>query len=186
MTLRIISGELRGKKLSSVPGRMTRPTSDRVREAIFSIIGHQVIGAQVLDLFAGSGLMGIEALSRGAAFALFIDHHPKPISVIKKNLTACRFESVSSVRQIDLGGPRNTLTTCQNKFQLAFMDPPYDRQIIVPTLLRLHEGGVLDTGALIVVEHGSSLPPMDRDMPFLLSDQRKYGKTLVSFFNYTL
>ena len=102
MMLRIISGDLRGKKLFTVPGMTTRPTADRVREAIFNIIGSRVRQTRVLDLFAGSGLLGIEALSRGADFALFIDHHPKPISIIKKNLAACRYEPQSKVIQMDL------------------------------------------------------------------------------------
>lgn len=186
MALRIISGELRGKKLSSVPGLMTRPTADRVREAVFNIIGGRIPHTRVLDLFAGSGLLGIEALSRGAEFAMFIDYHPKPISVIKKNLAACRYLSCSNVRQMDLCGEKNHLRGYQPKFQVVFMDPPYDRRIIGSVLSRLHVSGVLDSGALVVAEHGAPEPSIDSDLPFLLTDQRKYGKTLVSFFDYTL
>ena len=186
MKLRIISGELRGKKLVSVPGLMTRPTADRVREAIFNIIGGRVRQSRILDLFAGSGLLGIEALSRGADFALFIDHHPQPISVIKKNLSACRYESQSRVIQMDLCKKKVNWKGWGPKFDLVFMDPPYDRHLIAPMLSRLHDSEVLAAGALVVAEHGGAEPPIESNAPFLLDDQRKYGKTLVSFFNYAL
>jgi 16S rRNA (guanine966-N2)-methyltransferase len=186
MHIRIISGELRGKKLFSVPGMMTRPTADRVRESIFNILGSRVRHARVLDLFAGTGVLGIEALSRGAECALFIDHHPKPISVIKKNLASCRYESHSKVLQMDLCKKGAGLNAFQPKFQLAFMDPPYDRHLIGPVLSRLHEGAVLEAGALVVAEHGAAAPSFESVTPFFLKDQRKYGKTLVSFFDYVL
>jgi 16S rRNA (guanine966-N2)-methyltransferase len=186
MNIRIISGELRGKKLFSVPGLMTRPTADRVRESIFNILGSRVRHARVLDLFAGTGILGIEALSRGAEFALFIDHHPKPISVIKKNLMACHYESQSKVLQMDLCKIGGRLNAYPPKFKLVFMDPPYKRHLIGSALSSLHENAVLEAGALVVAEHGAATPTFESVTPFVLKDQRKYGKTLVSFFDYTL
>ena len=186
MQIRIISGERRGKKLHSVPGLLTRPTADRVRESIFNIIGDRVRDTRVLDLFAGTGILGIEALSRGAEFALFVDDHSKPITVIKKNLAACHYESRSRVLQLDLSRAEKRMSVFEGKFQLAFMDPPYDQHLIAPMLSWLHQEAVLASGALVVAEHGVASPSFEPLAPFILADQRKYGKTLVSFLDYTL
>jgi 16S rRNA (guanine966-N2)-methyltransferase len=184
MLLRIIGGQLRGKKLHSVPGIRTRPTASRVREAVFNILASEVKGARVLDLFAGTGILGLEALSRGAQYAVFVDHHRQPFSVIQKNITACGFDAAARVLRCDLGQGLSWQHAWGGGFQLVFMDPPYNRGFITPTLARLHADNLLEKNAIVAVEH-SPLESIEA-APFILKDQRKYGKTLVSFFLYAV
>ncbi len=186
MHIRIISGERKGKNLFTVPGIATRPTSNRVRESVFQILGSRVLNARVLDLFAGTGALGIEALSRGAEFVLFVDYDRKPVSVIRKNLKICRYESHAKVLQLDLLKGSKWLTALGTQFGLAFMDPPYRQQAIPSMLDCLHENKTLSPDALVVAEHGTAEPPLEIKAPFCLKDQRKYGKTLVSFIDYIL
>lgn len=187
MSLRIIGGCRRGKKLYSAPGILTRPTTDRVREAIFNILASEVIDARVLDLFAGTGSLGLEALSRGAGYAHFIDNHRLPLSVIKKNITACRFEAIARVYQCDLQHDVNQLSVVGNGFDLVFLDPPYNQGFVEPTLAGLGAmPGLLKKDAIVIVEHTPFEPIDENIMPFVFKDQRKYGKTLVSFLLYTI
>lgn len=185
--VRVIGGERRGKKLLSVHGMATRPTADRVRESIFNIISSRVAGAMVLDLFAGTGILGIEALSRRACFAVFIDNCRAPIETIGKNLIACRFEARAKVIQQDVQTGLRWLKGNGPPFNLVFMDPPYLlKGLIGATLSHLHDSGALSPNALIVVEH-SVAEPLPEILPeFKQIDQRKYGKTLVSFIHYII
>jgi 16S rRNA (guanine966-N2)-methyltransferase len=184
--LRIIGGKLKGRKLRSVKGTATRPTADRTREAIFNIIAFQVRGTAVLDLFAGTGAFGIEALSRGAQSAVFIDISGQSISVLKENLSDLPLEGRTRVIRWDLTRDLNCLQPISPAFDLIFMDPPYCKNMITPVLGHLHTSQSLENGALIIVEH-SHLEPFTLDpWPFEISDRRKYGKTLVSFLNYVV
>lgn len=186
MHLRIIGGCLRGKKLYSAPGILTRPTANRVREAVFNILASEVIGARVLDLFAGAGCLGLEALSRGAGSAVLVDNHQLPISVIKKNISACRFEAVARVFRCDLRHDANQLSTVGDDVDLVFMDPPYNQGLVEPTLARLGTIGLLKKDAIVMVEHTPLEPIGENVTSFVVKDQRKYGKTLVSFLLYTI
>ena len=186
MSLRIIGGRLRGKKLCSVPGLLTRPTADRVREAVFNILASEVVGARVLDLFAGTGCLGLEALSRGARQAVFIDNHQQPVSVIKKNIVACRVESVSQVIRSDLRYNMNRISVGGGDFDLVFMDPPYNQGLIEPTLVLLDTKKLLKRNSIVMVEHTHLEPIGENITPFIVKDQRKYGKTLVSFLLYAI
>jgi 16S rRNA (guanine966-N2)-methyltransferase len=184
--VRIIGGERRGKKLLSVHGMSTRPTSDRVRESIYNIISSRVAEAMVLDLYAGTGILGIEALSRGARFALFIDNSRAPIETIRKNLFACRFETRAKVIQEDIQKGLRSIAVNNPPFNLVFMDPPYLKGLIRGTLSHLHNSHALSPNALIIVEH-SVEDPLPEILPvFKQIDQRNYGKTLVSFIHYII
>jgi 16S rRNA (guanine966-N2)-methyltransferase len=184
--VRIIGGERRGKKLLSVHGMATRPTADRVRESIFNIISSRIPEAMVLDLFAGTGILGIEALSRGARFALFIDNCRAPVETIRKNLVACRFETRAKVIQQDIQKGLRWLKAENIPINLAFLDPPYHMAIIGSTLSNLHESGALLPNALMVVEHSVTSPLVEIPSEFKRIDQRNYGKTLVSFIHYII
>lgn len=184
--VRVIGGERRGKKLLSVYGMATRPTADRVRESIFNIISSRVPEAVVLDLFAGTGILGIESLSRGARFALFIDNCRAPVETIRKNLIACRFEARAKVIQQDIHRGLGWLKKECPPFNLAFLDPPYQKGLIGSTLVHLHDSGVLAPNALIVVEHSVAEPLPGMLPEFEQIDQRNYGKTLVSFIHYII
>ncbi len=179
--LRIIGGALRGKKLHPIKGQSIRPTADRVRESIFNILAFQLPGQVVLDLFAGTGALGLEALSRGAAFAYFIDNRSDAIAVIRQNLQACRFTQRSLAVQWDVGTNIDCLRGCAPRPSLILMDPPYNRGLVRPTLESLRQSGILRRDTEIVVEHSPHEPiPVELEM-FKVTDQRAYGKTLVSF-----
>jgi len=186
MGLRIISGVLKGKKLYSARDQSIRPTADRLRESIFNILSHRVLKAVVLDLFSGTGAMGIEALSRGAESVLFIDNRKEALSVLKRNIESCNLDQIARVVKWDIRRNLNCLRSGNPCFDIAFIDPPYNKNLIKPTLFNLDQSHSLKGGACIVIEH-SFLESIPTDLPvFDLADQRKYGKTLVSFLNYLI
>ncbi len=180
MALRIIAGELRGRRLGVMPGLRTRPTADRTRGSIFNILGHAVRGTQVLDLFAGTGAYGIEALSRGAAAAVFVDIGRPALKVLTANLAACRLEARARVIRWDAGRNLNCLRGGGAPFQLVFVDPPYHAGLVAPALRHLESARCLTPGALIVVEHAED-EPVIATASFAPQDQRRYGRTRVSF-----
>jgi 16S rRNA (guanine966-N2)-methyltransferase len=182
--LRIISGTLRGKKLHPFHGKGIRPTSDRIREAIFNILFDRIPGAVVLDLFAGSGALGIEALSRGADKATFIDIAPAAVSLLKINLHSCCLEERARIIPWDIERNLNCLQSHDLRYNLIFLDPPYHRGMALPALTHLKKSHAMTPGACLVLEHGDAdeLPMPFGD--FGLLDQRRYGKTLVSFLTY--
>jgi 16S rRNA (guanine(966)-N(2))-methyltransferase RsmD len=172
--MRIVSGAWGGRRLQAPPGDATRPTSDRVREALFSILGARVAGARVLDLFAGSGALGLEALSRGAATATFVDSAPAAVRAVRANLEALGAEA--EVRRQDavrfLGGARDA--ACP--YDLVFLDPPYRLATRLGAELSERLPPVLASGATVVTE-SDRRRPLDLDLP--LSDERRYGDTLI-------
>ena len=186
MAIRIIGGELKGRKLVTVPGIKTRPTADRVRESIFNIIGTGVGGALVLDLFAGTGAMGIEALSRGAETVVFADHDTQALAALAKNIKTCSFESRARIIKCDILKNLNIIRSFSPAFNLVFIDPPYHQNLLQKTLSNLAECRGLENGARIVIEHSPREPISVIDQNFAISDQRSYGKTLVSFLIYML
>jgi 16S rRNA (guanine966-N2)-methyltransferase len=184
--LRIIAGSRRGKKLAPIKGERIRPTADRVRESIFNIITGWLDRALVLDLFAGTGALGIEALSRGARMAIFIDRDPSALVTLKKNIHACRFDQQSHVIRWDVSKDLQCFRPAEYRFDIVFMDPPYCEGLINSTLSNLSNQGLVSTDALIVVEHAVSEPLIGSPNEFTLSEQRRYGKTLVSFLRSVL
>ena len=148
--MRVISGTARGKKLLPVPGMSTRPTTDRVKESIFNIIQMQVRGARVLDLFAGTGQMGIEALSRGAAHCDFVDHDKGALAVVRKNVAACR---VSDRAALSLGAFAAFVSRCpRGQYDLIFLDPPYGGKILKDALSAIERFDILSKTGIIICE----------------------------------
>ena len=184
MTIRIIGGELKGRKLATVRGLKTRPTTDRVRESIFNILGNRIRGARVLDLYAGTGAMGIEALSRGAESVLFADDHKGALAALEKNINTCSLQDRSSTIKWNVFNNLNILRSHSPAFNLVFLDPPYDQHMIQPTLSNLVTSQCLESGSRLVVEHAQREPIPEKLPEFKISDQRRYGKTLVSFLIY--
>jgi 16S rRNA (guanine966-N2)-methyltransferase len=182
--VRIIAGSLKRKTLLSVPGLGTRPTSDRLRETLFNILGYDVKNATVLDLYAGTGAMGLEALSRGALFCTFIDNGREALTVIRKNIEACRLNEKSAVYGWDASQNLSRLKTTGHRFDLVFIDPPYHQNLVPPTLVNLVSSGCLAHGARLVIEHAIPDPVTLPSGFFSLTDYRKYGKTAVSFLSY--
>ena len=186
MGLRVIGGDLKKKKLRSVSGMAVRPTADRLRESIFNVIAATVSGAMVLDLFAGTGALGIEALSRGAAFAVFIDNYGKSLKVISENIHTCLLHEKAKLIKWNAAKNLNCLQSFPRAFNTVFIDPPYNQNLIKPVLSHLQESRCLADGATIIIEH-SFLETIPRNIPaFMLIDQRRYGKTLVSFLSYVV
>ena len=184
--LRVIGGELKRKKLHTIKGLNIRPTADRVREAIFNIIAHQVKGQKVLELFAGTGALSIEALSRGAEKALLVDKSRQAVAVIRRNIRVCGLEHRAMVVQRDVRLTLSHLPAPSDFFDLVFMDPPYSRGLIMPAFENLRQSDKLKKNALIVLEHPPEEIPSMENLGFYCHDSRCYGKTLVSFFHYVL
>lgn len=184
--MRVIGGKLRGRKLSPIKGSTIRPTADRLRESIFNIIATRVTDAAVLDLFAGTGAYGIEAMSRGARSAVFIDVSQTAISVITRNLKLCRLEAQSQVIRGDVSTGLRCLSVLDPSFDLVFMDPPYNRNFVADSLEHVQIYPILSSGNRLVVEHSPLEPLPSSLINFILLDQRHYGKSLVSILKYVL
>lgn len=183
--MRIVAGSLKGRAIVTPEGQNTRPTSDRARQAIFNVLEHApwaegLHEARVIDLYAGSGALGFEALSRGAAFCLFVDTDDGARGAIRENMDAyglfgrCRVHRRSAT---DLG-PRPG--SAGEAFTLAFLDPPYAKGLGEQTLARLLEGGWLAPGAIVVFERGSDEPEIDTP-GYERLDARDYGAARVLF-----
>lgn len=184
--MQVIAGQFKGRKLFAPPGRSTRPTSGKVREAVFNICADIVRGAMVADLFAGTGAMGIEALSRGARYAVFVEADRGAAELIKKNLTACRAQDRASVFCRDLRRAPRVLEYAGAAFDLVFMDPPYNAGVLAPALQNLIKSGTLAPEAVVVVEHSPSEPVYRDPDVFEEFDRRRYGKTVVSFLSHVV
>ena len=172
--MRIIGGAWGGRRLQAPPGDATRPTSDRVREALFSILGDRVAGARVLDLFAGSGALGLEALSRGAAGATFVDSAPAAVRALQANLDALGAEAV--VRRQDVLRFLGSARSQARDYDLVFLDPPYRLATRLGGRLSDELPHVLAPGATVVTE-SDRRDPLDLDLP--IPDERRYGDTLI-------
>ncbi|MFW6081367.1 MAG: 16S rRNA (guanine(966)-N(2))-methyltransferase RsmD [Desulfosalsimonas sp.] len=184
--MQIIGGRYKGRKLFAPPGRKTRPTSGKVREAVFNICASLVPDARVADLFAGTGAMGIEALSRGAKHAVFVEADREAAGLIKRNLAACGAEDRSAVLCLDLLRGPQALAGMDSAFDLVFMDPPYNSQALAPSLEVLVKSGALARGAVVVIEHQPAEPVPEGIAELEVFDCRRYGKTLVSFMSHVV
>jgi 16S rRNA (guanine966-N2)-methyltransferase len=172
--MRVIAGRWGGRRLQSPPGAATRPTSDRVREALFSVLGGRVEDSRVLDLFAGSGALGLEALSRGAAEATFVDSAPAAIRAIRSNLEALGGEA--EVRRADARRFLGGASAAGRHYDLVFLDPPYRMAKRLGDELTAALPAVLAPGAAVVTE-SDRRAALDLDLPLI--DERRYGDTLI-------
>jgi 16S rRNA (guanine966-N2)-methyltransferase len=179
--LRIISGKLKGKKLYSVKGLDLRPTSDRVKEAIFDILQDCFRGQNVLDLFAGTGALGIETLSRGARKAIFIEESRQSLNALRRNIEECWLKEQAEVLPREVQAGIRVLEGRGESFDLIFLDPPYGKGLAGATLKVLAQSSIIAPGALIVAEH-SLTDSLESIASLQMVDERKYGRTRVSFF----
>jgi 16S rRNA (guanine(966)-N(2))-methyltransferase RsmD len=187
--MRIIAGEARGRRLQPVQGRQVRPTSDRVREALFSILaaryGLPESGrTRVLDLYAGTGALGLEAVSRGAAHATLVEGDPAAAQTAQGNARLCGFEDRVAVRRGQVGMllPRIGAGAGGAGFDLIFLDPPYAESEALAALLTQLAPPLLNDGALVVAEHDAKQPPADSLGVLMLRDRRSWGTTAMSFY----
>lgn len=182
--MRVVAGEAKGRPLKAVPGKGTRPTTDKVKEAIFSMIGPFFDGGVALDLFAGTGGLAIESLSRGAERAIFVDADAKSIEVVRANLKATGFEKKSEVYRNDAERALKVLAKRDTAFDLVFLDPPYRMKNGDELLLRMEESGLLQPGAVIVLEYESSHEYPEAFGSFSLRRKAVYGDTAVSIYDW--
>lgn len=183
--MRIIGGNLRGRKLVPLKGMAIRPTSDRVREALFNILGPKTVDGVVLDLYSGSGALGLEAISRGAREVLFLDKSTASLRVAEKNIKLCRAEHQCKTIRWDILKNLNCLNSHPGHFNLIFLDPPYNREMVSRTLLHLASCPAVAADATVVAEHAPDEPALCPSAQWDLSDSRRYGQTQLSFFHVT-
>lgn len=177
--MRVITGKARGVQLKTPDGLTTRPTTDRVKEALFSIIQFEIPGAVVLDLFGGTGQLGIEALSRGAKNAVFVDAGEPSCRLIRENLKRTKLEVDAKVIRSDY---LDYLKRCREKYNIIFLDPPYAEVFLENALKCITEIDILHSGGIIVAER-----PLGKELPwefegYQRSRDYKYGKTLLTVY----
>jgi len=179
--MRVIAGLARGRRLKTVPTRQVRPTADRVKESMFSMIDSRrgLTAARVLDLYAGSGALGIEALSRGASHCTFVERDRRAAQILTANLHACGFNDRAEVWTISAASALGRLAGRESRYDVVLVDPPYGDRIAERLVHDLSGFGVLAEGALVVVEHGSDESVGDVGA-LQLTRSRRYGKTCVS------
>ena len=179
--MRIIAGSLKGRRLAPVKG-LIRPTGAKVREAIFNILGDAVVEAKVLDLFAGTGALGIEALSRGAEAAVFVEDHPESLKVLRRNLESLDLRDRAQVLPVPvLSALKKLAVQCEN-FDLAFLDPPYGGEKAGAALNALAGAAIMAPAAWVVAEHSrrDTLPEAAGRLE--RRELRRYGDTQVAFY----
>ncbi len=175
--MRVITGTARGRRLITPEGFDTRPTTDKVKEAICSSLQFEFPGANIIDLFAGSGQMAIEALSRGAARATFIDADQRAINCIRQNIKNCGFADQATILKSDA---ISFLQRTTERFDIAFLDPPYHQDILPQVLPILAEK--MQENGIIVCEHEPECKLSQRILNFDLQKQKKYGKIIISVY----
>ena len=177
--MRVITGKARGVQLKTPEGMQTRPTADRVKEALFSIINFDIPGAKVLDLFGGTGQLGIEALSRGAASAVFVDAREDSCKLIRENLKRTKLEQDAKVIRSDY---LDYLNRCREQYNIIFLDPPYAEVFLENAIKKITEIDILQSDGIIVAER-----PLGKELPwefegFTRSKDYKYGNVLLTIY----
>ena len=177
--MRVISGKAKGVILKTPEGLNTRPTTDRVKEALFSIIQFELPAARVLDLFAGSGQLGIESLSREAKYAIFVDEREDACKLVRENLRRTKLESLGKVIRSDYMA---YLKRCKEKFDIIFLDPPYAEVFLENSLKMITEIDILQTGGIIVTERPAG-KNLSLEFPgYSRSKDYKYGHTVLAMY----
>ncbi|MBQ1169856.1 MAG: 16S rRNA (guanine(966)-N(2))-methyltransferase RsmD [Oscillospiraceae bacterium] len=177
--MRVITGKARGIQLKTPDGMLTRPTADRVKEALFSIINFDIPGAKVLDLFGGTGQLGIEALSRGAESAVFVDSREESCKLIRENLRRTKLEQNAKVIRSDY---LDYLNRCRESYNIIILDPPYAEVYLENALKRITEIDILQSDGIIITER-----PLGKELPwdfegYTRSKDYKYGKILLTIY----
>lgn len=182
--MRVVSGKCKGHPLKAVPGNTTRPTTDKVKESIFNMIGPYFDGGIALDLFGGSGGLGIEALSRGIDKVIFVDRDSKAIKVIHQNLESCRVQEQAEVYRNDAERAVKALIKREMSFDLILIDPPYKEQKIVSLISVMDQHGLLHSDGLIMAEHGNGVVLPNSIGRLVKVRAENYGITAISIYKY--
>ena len=179
---RVISGLAGGIPLKAPAGDKTRPTTDRIKESVFNIIQADIAGRRVLDVFAGSGSLGIEALSRGAEAAVFVDQDRGACGIIRENLAKTRLDGKADVLCMDMAAAVSRLAAEGRRFGLVFADAPYRRDFVLKTLQMLDGNDIMADDGMAVVEHHRGETPPETVGRWRLDQRREYGETVFSFY----
>jgi len=175
-------GTAKGHKLKSLDGMATRPTADKIKESLFNILLPIISDTYVLDLFAGTGSIGIEALSRGAEFAVFIDKNPSAVKIIRENLIHTKLQDKSKIYNADYKKYINNIYDGERAFDIIFIDPPYNKGLIIPAMQLIGEKKLLSPDGLIVVEHGKEENIPEQIGDFKAIRKQDYGRTIITFY----
>ena len=186
--MRVITGQYRGRKLNTPENYDIRPTTDKAKEALFSILTDRIYGSRVLDLFAGTGSLGIEALSRGAEYCVFADSSAKSLSLIKENLEHCE---VKEENRVLAGDYKKTLKKLADRikdgqektFDIIFLDPPYNKELLDDAFRLIKEGGLLSPDGVVVAEHRREEILPEELYGFSKNKERRYGVVILSLYN---
>ncbi|WP_078381009.1 16S rRNA (guanine(966)-N(2))-methyltransferase RsmD [Sutcliffiella halmapala] len=184
--MRVVSGKLKGRQLKAVPGMNTRPTTDKVKESVFNIIGPYFDGGLALDLFGGSGSLGIEAISRGIDKVIFVDKDGKAIQTIKQNIESFALESQVEIYRNDATRALNALQKREVSFDLILLDPPYKRHQLEELLHKISDFELLAKSGLIMAEHSKEVILPEELGNFKRTRQEHYGLTVISVYKYAI
>ncbi|MGI6686165.1 MAG: 16S rRNA (guanine(966)-N(2))-methyltransferase RsmD [Bacillota bacterium] len=179
--MRVISGQAKGRLLTAPRGFITRPTSDRVKEAIFNVLAPKIMGSHVLDAFAGSGALGIEALSRGAEHVVFIEKRREAWLTVKKNLALTGFDGRA---EVFMGDFASVLSCLEERFDLIFLDPPYNEGLIQKAVSLIIDSGLLKSEGVIIIETASKFQELPTKEEITLKKESVYGDTAVLYYQY--
>ena len=175
--MRVITGSLKGKRLTAPDGLKVRPTPERVKEGLFSALHFDLEGRRVLDLFAGSGQLGIEALSRGAESCVFVDSSQVSVKIIKQNIESCKLENVSKVFQSDY---MSFCAMSRDTFDYVFLDPPYNAGLLTPAIKAVLP--LLSDYGAVICEHPPEVKPENEIGGYFIHKTYRYGKVLITVY----
>lgn len=178
--MRVIAGEYKGRRLQTPPDDSVRPTTDKVKEALFSILSDRIWNSKVLDLFAGTGSLGIEALSRGASLCIFGDHSRDSLRIIRENLSHCRAQQAA---QVVAGDYRKILMNLDEQFDIVLLDPPYGKGFLEPCFQIIRQQKLLADDGVIVAEHRREELLPEEFSGFQKIKERKYGIIKLSIYS---
>ena len=180
--MRVLAGALKGRRLETPRGSTTRPTADQVRIALMDTLTPRLPGARLLDLFAGAGGVGLEALSRGAAHATFVERDARAVAALRANVETLGVTAETRVERGDVRAALERLARDGPRFDVVFLDPPYDEDLVTPTLERLGGSPVVEPDALVIAQHLTKKPPAETIGRLHAYRARRFGETTLTFF----
>lgn len=178
--MRVITGSARGRRLKELEGMETRPTTDRVKEGLFNVLQFDIEGRRVLDLFAGTGQLGIECLSRGAASAVFVDRRPDAVQLTRENLKLC---GLTDRARVVAGDSMEFLKSAREKFDLVFLDPPYQAELLEAAIAHIARHDLLAPHGLMAAEHPVDKTLLALSAPYRMGRTYRYGKIAVTIYH---
>jgi 16S rRNA (guanine(966)-N(2))-methyltransferase RsmD len=180
--MRVIAGTLKGRRLVTPRGGVTRPTADQVRIALLDTLAPRLPGARFLDLFAGAGGVGLEAISRGAAHATFVEEDARAVAALRANVETLGVAARVRIQRGDVGREVTRLGTAGARFTIVFLDPPYETDLVTPTVAAIGAQGLLEADGVVVAQHFTKRPPASATGGLVSVRTRRFGETTLTFF----